>query len=159
MSSLSPEQRAKAASPASREKCARTILARNAVTWLKRQVEKSKLDIEVRARANRIFDDLSRRVDIRTLSEDQAQQEAFRIAARIHWTRATHRMLSMSQSDKQYMTVSKVTAQWTSMDTKLNSLNKKNGKETSGRRKMPTAATRQPDPSPHEGSEGDGETA
>lgn len=149
----------KSRTPAVRDKANRTRLARSPLTWLKRQVVLSKMPHEVRARVEKLFEDMSHRVRVLHLDEQEQQREAYRLAALIHWTRATHRLLNMDPGEPGYMTVSKVVSQMTLIERKLNGSSRKQRDEHKGRKQVPTAA-RGHAQDEHQGEpDSDGETA
>src|SRR5262249_7490564 len=119
----------------------------------------AKMPDEVRARIDKIFEDLAKRVAITPMDEEQAQQEAFRVASRINWTRAVHRSLQLDLADSRYMTVSKVMAQWTLIDPKLNPSNRTRAEMGQKTRQVPDTAIEQPEDDEHEEKIADAETA
>lgn len=156
---LTQESIAKSRTPEVRDKANRTRLARSPLTWLKRQVVLSKMPLEVRARVEKLFEDISHRVHMQHLDEQEQQREAYRLAALIHWTRATHRLLNMDPGERGYITVAKVVSQMTLIDRKLNGDKSLRSGKQPLRRQVPTAARSQSRDDEQGEDAGNGETA
>lgn len=151
---LTDQDRANSRTKEARDKAARNLVARHPVFWLRRQVRLAKLHPEVRARIDALFLELYEGLrlsgGITGMPKDKADVEAKRIAAEIHWLKATHSLISMDTGQRNYITVSKVASQWTTISNKMSSSNGKHDKGRQNRRQVPTAAAR-PDQDEDEG--------
>lgn len=98
------------------------LRAGNPVTWLKSIVDAADLPPELKAHIDRQF---YKHLGFRNVDPESAWPLAMKLAARIHWARVQHALMSTNPSSPKYFILSKVATMWATNALKVSDANKK----------------------------------